>query len=427
MSARDHRRRGDDGRAGVVGAEGPAVSDGVAAVAERARGATTEGRAADARRIELVSVVLPCLNEEGGVGATVAEAFRGLERAGVPGEVVVVDNGSTDRSVELAEAAGARVVHEGARGYGAAHLAGLAAARGDVVVMADADQTYDLENLGELLAPLRTGVDMVVASRLQGAIGKGAMPGLHRYVGTPVLTRVLRLLTSTRLSDSQSGYRAFWREPVVGLGLRARGMEYASEMLLKAGRAGLALAEVPTDYRPRVGESKLNTFGDGWRHIQMLLLLSPHLSLIVPGLVAALVGLVLCFVPVLAPAGLLFFSVRWLPVFIGPMLLILGAQGLFLGALAAHRSALTPVAFRRRFGLDFLDRPDAVNRLLGAFLLLALLGVLLDAVLLVAWLADRSSDRLVGMAGLAQALIVVGVSGIVTVFAADYSRESLGW
>jgi len=395
------------------------------AIDNRPPGAARVAKAS--RAIAFVSVVLPCLNEEEAVGATVEEARRGLARAGVQGEVVVVDNGSSDRSVERAEAAGARVVHETAKGYGAAHLAGLGAARGDVVVMADADQTYDLENLADLLAPLRAGADMVVASRLHGEIGKGAMPGLHRYVGTPVITRILRVLTGTRLSDSQSGYRAFWRETAVGLGLRARGMEYASEMLLKAGRAGLELTEVPTDYRVRVGESKLNTFGDGWRHIQMLMLLSPHLTLIAPGLAAAVIGLILCLVPLLAPLGVPFFSARWLPVFIGPMLLILGAQAVFLGSLAAHRTALTPAAFRRRLGLDFLDRPDAVNRLLGSFLTMAATGVVLDGVLLMAWLLDRSSDRLVGIAGLAQALIVIGGSGIATVFAADYSRESLGW
>ncbi len=202
-------------------------------------------------------------------------------------------------------------------------------------------------------------------------------------------------------------------------------MEYASEMLLKAGRAGLRLAEVPTDYRVRVGESKLSPFGDGWRHVQMLLLLSPHLSLIVPGLVAAVLGLLLCGLSLVAPAGVEIARLRWFPVFLGPMLLILGAQAAFLGSIAAHRSSLTPPALRRWLG--FLDRPDAVNRLLGRFLLVALAGVGLDAALLVAWLVDLSGDAVVGVAGLAQALIVIGGSGIATVFAADFSRESLGW
>jgi hypothetical protein len=375
--------------------------------------------------IRFVSVVLPCLNEEQAVAATVSEALAGLRRAGYDGEVIVVDNGSIDGSVEQARCAGARVVHEGRRGYGAAHIAGLKAARGDVIVMADADRTYDLEGMGELLAPLADGADLVVGNRLGGAISRGAMPPLHRYVGTPLITRVLRLLTGTALSDSQSGYRAFRRDAVLALDLKASGMEYASEMLLKAGRAGLKLAEVPTGYRPRVGESKLNTFDDGWRHLRMLLLLSPHLSLILPGVVAITTGLLLSSVSLVAPAGLGVGTERWLPVYLGPMLLILGSQGVVLGGLAAYRSSLTPAPLKRR--LLFLGRTDAVNRLLGGFLGIILTGLLINALLAVLWLAGRSGPSLLGLAGIAQALIVIGGCGIVTVFAADYSRESLGF
>lgn len=375
------------------------------------------------RRIEFVSVVLPCLNEEDAVGPTVAEAYRGLARAGYPGEVIVVDNGSTDGSVERARAAGARVVHEPRRGYGAAHLAGIRAARGNVVVMADADLTYDLENLGDLLAPLADGADMVVASRVRGTIAAGAMPPLHRYLGTPLITRLLRLLTGVSLSDSQSGYRAFWRDVVLALNLKTPGMEYASEMLLKAGRAGLVLTEVPTQYRARVGESKLNTFHDGWRHLRMLLLLGPHLTLIFPGLAAMALGLLLGGVSLVAPAGLRLGGLHWLPVFLGPMLLILGTQAMVLGCLAAYQSALTPASIRAR--LAFLGRKDAVDRLLSWFLLVALAGLVLDGALLVVWLGGWSSAALLGPAGVAQALVVIGLSGVATVFAADYSRAAL--
>jgi hypothetical protein len=348
-----------------------------------------------------------------------------LARVGFPGEVIVVDNGSTDRSVERATAAGARVIHEPIRGHGSAHMAGMAAARGNVIVIADADQTYDLERMGDLLAPLAEGADMVIGSRLQGEISKGAMPTLHRYLGTPIQTMLLRILTGIRLSDCHSGYKAFWRDRVAPLNLRARGFDYQTEMLLKAGRAGLTLKEVPTDYRVRVGESKLSTLRDGWLNTQMLLLLSPHFTLIFPGLAAASLGLLFCGMSLIAPTGIEIVNLRWLPVFLGPMLLILGVQAAFLGCIAAHRSTLTPIAIRRR--LAFFDRPDAVNRLLGGFLVVALIGALLDAILLVLWLADLSSDALIGVAGLAQALIVIGGSGIATVFAADYSRESLGW
>lgn len=394
-------------------------------IASNGRSPLTATASASARRIEFISVVLPCLNEEDAVGATVGEALAGLARVGIPGEVIVVDNGSTDQSVERAAAAGARVLHEPIRGHGSAHMAGMAAARGNVIVIADADQTYDLERMGDLLAPLTDGADMVIGSRLQGEISKGAMPTLHRYVGTPIQTMLLRVLTGIRLSDCHSGYKAFWRDRVAPLNLRARGFDYQTEMLLKAGRAGLKLKEVPTDYRVRVGESKLSTLRDGWLNTQMLLLLSPHFTLIFPGLAAAIVGLLLCGMSLIAPTGIEIINLQWLPVFLGPMLLILGVQAAFLGCLAAHRSTLTPIAVRRR--LAFFDRPDAVNRLLGGFLVVALLGALLDAILLVLWLADLSSDALIGVAGLAQALIVIGGSGIATVFAADYSRESLGW
>ena len=377
------------------------------------------------RRIGYVSVVLPCLNEEEAVGPTVLDALRGLERAGVDGEVIVVDNGSTDRSVERAQAAGARVIAENRRGYGAAHLAGIRAARGDVVVMADADQTYDLENLGDLLVPLRAGADIVLASRLDGTVERGAMPFLHRYLGTPAINWLLRTLTGTNGSDSQSGYRAFWREVPDELDLRAPGMEYASEMLLKAGRRKMHVAEVPSTYRVRVGEAKLRTFSDGWRHLRMLILMSPHMVLLVPGLLTLLVGLVLCSVSFLTEGGITLFDTRWTPIFIGPLLLVIGAQASFLGALAAYRSPLTPESTRRRLG--FLGHHHAVDRILTMFLAIALVGVAIDAALFALWIVDRSGDSLLGVAGVAQALILVGVNGIMTLFAADYSRESLGW
>jgi hypothetical protein len=353
----------------------------------------------------------------------VADAICGLARAGIRGEVIVVDNGSTDGSVAAAEAAGARVVHERRRGTGAATLAGVRAAFGDVIVTADADQTYDLENLGKLLAPLRDGADLVVASRLKGQIAAGSMPLLHRRVGTPLFNLMLRVLTGARVSDSQSGYRAFWKDRILALNLRTPGFESVTEVLLRASHAGLDIREIPSDYRCRVGDSKLSTLSDGWKHLRMLLILSPHLTLVYPGVVACIVGTFLSLVPLAAPNGIAVGSLHWGPVFIGPLLLILGAQAVFLGALASHRSELTPPGLRAQ--LAFIERPDAVDSLLTRFLLVAVAGACLDAVLFSLWVTGNANDRLIGLAGIAQAAMVVGIGGIVTVFAADFSRESL--
>src|SRR3989304_1685683 len=158
-----------------------------------------------------VSVVMPCLDEEATVGVCVAKAKEWLRRSAIPGEVIVVDNGSTDRSVELAEAAGARVVHERRRGYGQAYLRGFAEARGDFVVMGDSDDTYDFTDLSRLIEPLKHGADMVIGNRFAGGISRGAMPWAHRYIGSPVINFVIRLFFGTRIGDSQSGLRAFRR------------------------------------------------------------------------------------------------------------------------------------------------------------------------------------------------------------------------
>ncbi len=372
-----------------------------------------------------VSVVLPCLNEEDAVGDTVREALRGLQAARVDGEVIVVDNGSSDESVLRATEAGAHVLFESRRGYGAAHLAGVRAARGDVVVMADADQTYDLEHLGDLLQPLAAGADLVLGSRLRGHVSPGAMPFLHRRIGTPIFNLALRVLTGAGVSDTQSGYRAFRRDIPERLALEAPGMEYASEMLLKAARSGLVIEEVPSDYRVRVGETKLRTFSDGWRHLRMLLLLCPHFTLMVPGLIALFLGLVISLTSMLTSGGTSMFGMRWSPVFIGPMLLVVGSQALLLGALAAYQSPLTPERTRAR--LAFMGRPQAVDQILTAFLLVAGVGASIDFVLFVAWLTSRSTESVLGIAGIAQALILIGVNGIVAMIAADYSREKIGW
>ncbi|MBA3718080.1 MAG: glycosyltransferase [Actinobacteria bacterium] len=238
-----------------------------------------------------VSVLIPCLNEEQAIDGVIRDAFEGLRRAGVSGEVLVIDNGSEDRSVEVAEEAGATVVHEPRRGYGSAYLAGLDAAQGRYVVMADGDGTYDLRELGDFVNRLRNGADLVLGTRLKGDIEPGAMPWSHRYIGNPILTGMLRLLFGRVVSDAHCGLRALKRQAVPELGLSATGMEFASEMVIKAAKQGLEIDEVEIAYRTRVGESKLNSFRDAWRHVRFMLVYSPTFLFAIPGGLMCVAGL----------------------------------------------------------------------------------------------------------------------------------------
>lgn len=227
----------------------------------------------DARDLPIqVSVIMPCLNEEAAVAGCVHDARAAIARLGLSGEVVVVDNGSTDDSIRAATDAGARVISEKSLGYGNACRRGLAEAQGDLLVLGDADGTYDFSSLESFVTPLMNGTDLVVGTRLKGNIDPGAMPWLHRYVGNPVLTRALNRFLASSISDAHCGLRSIKRDRYMELPLAATGMEFASEFLITASRFGLRIGETPIVYRKRVGgEPKLRTFRDGWRHLRLML------------------------------------------------------------------------------------------------------------------------------------------------------------
>ena len=367
-----------------------------------------EGDDAPLTRRVTVSVVLPCFNEADSVGLCVKEARDALAGAGIVGEVVVVDNGSADGSGEVAEAAGARVVHEARRGYGSALRAGFAAAEGDVIVMADADSTYDLTKVPDLVAPIqRDAADLVLGGRLDAATRR-TMPFLHRFVGTPALTfLVARACGGKVVNDSQSGFRAFRRDKLASLDVRSTGMELASEMLIRAARAGLRVMEVPAGYRERIGQSKLNAFGDGWRHLQLILLLAPDLLLIGPGAVLVLFGAVFAALGFLRPSGDEVGSQRWQPVFFSGIAIVLGTQALLAGAVLANRSSVASGAIRERFA--FAGRPGFPGRCLAAGLGAIAAGLAIDFVLFIIWVQDNPQpSRGQALAALAHSLLIVG-------------------
>jgi glycosyltransferase involved in cell wall biosynthesis len=239
-----------------------------------------------------LSVVLPCLNEAETLATCVAKAQRSMKGLGIDGEVVVADNGSTDGSQEIARRLGARVIDVPVKGYGSALLGGIAAARSELIVMADADDSYDLSELGPFVEGLRDGADLVMGNRFLGNIERGAMPRLNRYLGNPVLTRLGRLLFRSPSGDFHCGMRAFRRSSILSLGLRTAGMEFASEMVVRATLAKLEIVEVPVTLSPdgRSRAPHLRPWRDGWRHLRFLLLYSPRWLFFYPGIALMVVG-----------------------------------------------------------------------------------------------------------------------------------------
>jgi glycosyltransferase involved in cell wall biosynthesis len=383
-------------------------------------GATVEVSAVE------VSVVLPCLDEAETLETCVHKALGSLAELGVAGEVVVADNGSTDGSQAIARSAGARVVDVPVRGYGAALRAGIAAARGRFVIIADADDSYALEDLGPFVEALRGGADLVMGNRFAGGIAPGAMPFLHRHLGNPVLSWLGRLFFRIPTHDFHCGMRGMRRDAVLGLGLRTTGMEFASEMVVRSALARLRMAEVPTTLRPdgRSRAPHLRTWRDGWRHLRFLLAFSPRWLFLYPSLALIAVGVVAVLALFVGPVtfGTVSFDVQTMVV--AATALILGTQGAGL--------ALVTRAYAAR--LELLPRSARLERLLDRFtlewgvVLGALLGLAGVAAFVVALLVWRSTgygrlqvdDMRVPLAGMV--LIVTGGQCVMVSFMLSLTR-----
>ncbi len=237
-----------------------------------------------------VSVVLPCLNEEQSVGICVRKAMGIFTQMGIIGEVIMVDNGSTDNSVSVAVSSGARVVREESRGYGSALRRGIEEAKGKYIIMGDADDSYDFNEIPAFIEKLRAGYDLVMGSRFKGKMLPGAMSWSHRYIGNPILSGMLKLFFGGSVSDAHCGLRGFSSEAYKKMGLHTTGMEFASEMVINALKKKMKITEIPITYHPRKGESKLSSVRDAWRHIRFMLLYSPNYLFLIPGGMVFLVG-----------------------------------------------------------------------------------------------------------------------------------------
>jgi glycosyltransferase involved in cell wall biosynthesis len=284
-----------------------------------------------------VSVVIPCLNEANSIGICVSKAMEAFRAAGLRGEVVVADNGSTDGSIEIAEKQGARAVRVEARGYGSALRAGIAAARGPFIVMGDADDSYDFSEVPRFVHKWRQGSDVVMGNRFRGEIKPGAMPWHHRYVGNPALSSLLNLFFHTGIGDSHCGMRGFTRAVYNQMDLRSTGMEFASEFVIKAAQLGAKMAEIPITLWPdkRGRPPHLRSFRDGWRHLRFMLLYAPNWLFLLPGAAFMLLGLVLAFWLLPGPRAISPSVTLDLHTMIfGVIFTLLGAQILSIGAFA---------------------------------------------------------------------------------------------
>ena len=365
-----------------------------------ADGSLTDGEAL------VVSVVIPCLNEEATIQRCVRKALDVLAEHGIAGEVIVSDNDSEDQSARLAAEAGAVVVHEPERGYGSAYMAGFAVARGSYIMMADADLTYDFEEIPRFLAELDRGADMVIGNRMKN-IHPGAMPWLHRYIGNPLLSGFLNLLFRTGVDDAHCGMRALRRDRLAQLDLRTTGMEFASEMVIRAAKEHLVLRQFAIEYHPREGESKLSSFRDGWRHLRFLLLHSPNHLFIFPGTVMAALG---WLVELIVIAHLGVFGRNWdiHALIAGALLAIVGTQVVALG-VCAHAYSTYFMGERDRWFDRMRSRLTLEHGLLlgGA---ITLGGVIIGVFIVIAWI-NHGFGKLSyeNLAVLAATLVIVGI------------------
>lgn len=326
-----------------------------------------------------LSILMPCLNEARTLGTCVAKAQRFLSTHGISGEVIVADNGSTDGSIEIAEQLGARVIPVLVRGYGAALAAGVQGARGEFVIMGDSDDSYDFSALLPFVTKLRAGYDLVMGNRFLGGIAPGAMPLLHRYFGNPVLTAIGRRFFQCRtVGDFYCGLRGFRQQAIERLSLQSRGMEYALEMIIKAGMHGLRITEVPTTLVPdgRDRAPHLRRYRDGWRSLRLYLLMSPRWIFAVPGAVFLSGGFLLLVLLLPGPLRIGSLALDYHTLLYAAASVILGYQAIILAVLAklmAVETGLHPPITR----LTFFERRDSFERLLITGAVLALSGVAL--------------------------------------------------
>ncbi|MBW0003943.1 MAG: glycosyltransferase family 2 protein [Hyphomicrobiales bacterium] len=324
-----------------------------------------------------LTILMPCLNEAEALGTCIEKALAYLAKSGVQGEILVADNGSTDGSQEIARKLGARVVPVGEKGYGAALIGGIMAARGQFVIMGDADDSYDFSQLDDFLAKLRQGYSLVVGNRFKGGIAPGAMPILHRWLGNPVLSFIGRTFFKAGIGDFHCGLRGFETQAMRNLNLRATGMEFASEMVVRARLWGLSIAEVPTTLKKdaRSRPPHLRTWRDGWRHLRFLLMFAPRWLFFYPGLALLLAGAVVSLLLLPGPVRIApHVSLDVHTLLVASVSTLIGTQCLSF-AVVVRRYAASRGLLPASHTVERLLVPITLERVLFSALFLAIVGI----------------------------------------------------
>lgn len=364
-----------------------------------------------------VSVVMPCLNEERTIGTCIRKAQRVLNEMGVEYEILIVDNGSIDQSATIAESLGAHVVHQPVRGYGNAYIKGISESKGKYIVMGDSDDSYDFLDIRRFIEPLRKGYEFVIGDRLGGKILPGAMPWLHRYIGNPVLSRFLNVLYKTKVSDCHCGMRSFTRSAFRKMELQSPGMEFASEMVIKASKAKLLIHQIPITLHPdgRDRSPHLRSFHDGWRHLRFMLTYSPTFMFLLPGLFFALLGVFLFVtsgleINLFGHQASTHFSV------LASMLTVMGFQIITIGIFGKLYLCVRNWEPEDRIVQWFLNKFRLEKYLLIGFAMM-ITAILIDLYILIEWIRNDFGElHRVKLAIAAAALFTISVQWMFSSF-----------
>lgn len=331
-----------------------------------------------------VSIILPCRNEEESIGQVISQIKKVVRENNIDAQIIVSDS-SSDSSFEIAKSLGVDIVKHDKEGYGTAYLEGFKAAKGDYIFIADADSTYDFNEIPRFLKYLEEGYDFVIGNRFGGKMEKGAMPFLHRYVGNPVLSGLFRIFFNSNIKDVHCGMRALSRKAWISLDLQSTGMEFASEMILKAVKRNFKIKQLPINYHARKGSSKLKTFNDGWRHLRFMLLYSPFFLFFVPGFLFALIGFIFLISFYFFNFHINNITFYVYPMFIFSLFTIFGYQLMFFSLFSKIYSIVHLQEKDRKFEKFFRYFNLEKGILFGA--LLILFGILFFGFVLFKWIS----------------------------------------